>query len=87
MLQAHFRRQPGDNTVNGIDYKYYQRGFGFIPDFSSLTPQLTGTSTSFDISPATRATSFAFNFTGFIYVPSIWKKFSIPSMTMLILYT
>jgi parallel beta-helix repeat protein len=58
------------NTGNGIDYKYYQRGFGFIPDFSSLTPQLTGTSTSFDISPATRATSFAFNFTGFIYVPS-----------------
>ena len=41
-----------------------------FPDFSTLTPVETGTSTNFDISLANSATTFAFNFTGFINVPS-----------------
>ena len=59
------------NTVNGLDYKYYQASsYGAVPVFSTLTPVKTGTTTTFDISLANRATSFAFNYTGFINVPS-----------------
>ena len=36
------------NTVNGLDYKYYESGgYSVIPDFSTLTPVKTGTSTKF----------------------------------------
>ena len=60
------------NTVNGLDYKYYEKGSGWlaIPIFSTLTPVKTGTTTNFNISLARRALAFAFNFTGFINVPS-----------------
>ena len=60
------------NTVNGLDYNYYESGTGWsvLPDFSTLTPVKTGTSTDFDISLANSANTFSFNFTGFINVPS-----------------
>ena len=62
---------PG-NTVNGLDYSYYESdgGYSMVPDFSTLTPVKTGTSAAFDISQANRPSAFAFNFTGFIDVPS-----------------
>ena len=54
-----------------MDYKYYEAGsYSVVPDFSTLTPVKTGTTTNFDISLANRATSFSFNFTGFINVPA-----------------
>ena len=60
------------NTVNGLDYTYYEsgRGWSVLPVFSTLTPVKTGTTTNFDISLANRSRTFAFNFTGFINVPS-----------------
>ena len=60
------------NTVNGIDYKYYESasGWSLLPVFSTLTPVKTGSTTNYDISLANRTTAFAFNFTGYINVPS-----------------
>jgi hypothetical protein len=60
------------NTVNGLDYKYYEAGSGWmvLPTFSTLTPVKTGATTNFDISFANRSVAFSFNFTGFINVPS-----------------
>jgi parallel beta-helix repeat protein len=61
------------NTINGgLDYKYYERmeNYSSVPTFSSLTPVKTGTSSNFDISVATKSTSFAFSFTGYINVPT-----------------
>ena len=57
------------NTVNGLDYKYYEGGYSVVPVFSTLTPKKTGTIKNFDIS-TDRATAFAFNFTGYINVPA-----------------
>ncbi len=59
------------NTVNGIDYKYYESsGFTYLPDFNSISPVKTGTSNTFDISLANRNNDYSFDFTGYINVPS-----------------
>jgi hypothetical protein len=59
------------NTVNGIDYKYYEGSdFRVVPTFSSLTPVKSGSITNFDIGVANRAELFAINFTGYINVPA-----------------
>ncbi len=60
------------NTVNGLDYAYYETGFkwGSVPDLSDLDTVKTGTVSNFNISPANRTMMFSFNFTGFIDVPS-----------------
>ncbi len=59
------------NTVNGLDYKYYEgTGYTVLPNFSSVTPVKTGTASTFDISLANRSTVYSFNFTGYINVPA-----------------
>ncbi|MEP7108363.1 MAG: PA14 domain-containing protein [Ferruginibacter sp.] len=58
------------NTVNGLDYKYYEGNWSILPSFSMLTPVKTGTTSNFNISPANRSTQYGFSFTGFINVPS-----------------
>jgi hypothetical protein len=59
------------NTVNGLDYKYYEAGsYNSLPSFNELTPVKTGTTNAFDISLANRSTAFSFNFTGYVDVPS-----------------
>jgi hypothetical protein len=59
------------NTVNGLDYKYYESGsYNSVPSFDGLTPVKTGTANNFDISLANRSTAYSFNFTGYINVPS-----------------
>ena len=61
---------PG-NTVNGIDYKYFEgNSYSTIPDFNSITPVKTGNSENFDIALANRDEVFAFNFSGYIDVPT-----------------
>jgi len=60
------------NTVNGLDYKYYEAaaGWSFMPIFSNLIPVKTGTTTDFNISLANRSTRFAFYFSGYVNVPA-----------------
>jgi hypothetical protein len=59
------------NTVNGLDYKYYEASsYSVVPNFSTITPIKTGSVNNFDISVANRTDQFAINFTGYINVPS-----------------
>lgn len=58
------------NTVNGLDYKYYQGNWSVLPPFSTLTPVKTGTVLNFDLTPATSTTLYGFVFTGYINVPA-----------------
>src|SRR6185312_9379340 len=59
------------NTVNGIDYKYFEASnYNSVPDFSNASPVKTGNLDNFDISVANRAEQFAINYTGYINVPS-----------------
>lgn len=61
---------PGP-TVHGINYSYYESGSGYsaVPNFSGLNPKEKGTLTNIDLSPANRTITYAFNYTGYIYVP------------------
>ena len=60
------------NTINGLDYKYYEgNGYSVVPpNYAALTPKKTGTTTNFNLSLANRLVVFSFNFTGYINVPS-----------------
>jgi hypothetical protein len=58
------------NTVAGLKYSYYQGKFLFLPDFTKLTPVKTGTVSTFSLAPKVRSDSFAFQYTGYINVPT-----------------
>ncbi len=58
------------NTVNGLDYKYFQGNWTVLPDFGTLSPVKTGTVNNFDLSPRNQNDNFGFRFTGFINVPT-----------------
>ena len=58
------------NTVNGLDYKYYEGTWNSLPAFSSINPIKTGTHTAFDLSQANSSVNYGFSFTGFINVPA-----------------
>lgn len=65
--------RPADNPANavsGLSYAYYQGAWSDVPTFSSLTPIKTGDVTSFSLAPRTRNDDFAFNYTGYIDVPT-----------------
>lgn len=57
------------NTVNGLDYKYYEGLWIALPPFTTLSVDGKGTVSNFDISSAKVRTGFGFSFTGFIKVP------------------
>ncbi|HEU5052946.1 MAG TPA: right-handed parallel beta-helix repeat-containing protein, partial [Hanamia sp.] len=59
------------NVVNGLDYKYYQASsYSVLPDFNSLSPVKTGSTSTFDISIANRNYSYSINYSGYIDVPA-----------------
>lgn len=58
------------NTVNGLDYKYYEGTWSVVPQFSSLTPVKSGSTPNFNIGLANKTTLYAFSFTGYITVPT-----------------
>lgn len=59
------------NTVNGLDYKYYEaNSYTALPSFNAFTPVKVGSTPTFDISLADRSTAYSFNFSGYIDVPS-----------------
>lgn len=58
------------NTVNGLDYKYYEGSWSVLPNFASLTPVKTGMVNNFDITVANRTDQIGFSFTGYVTVPA-----------------
>ena len=62
----------GSNTVSGLTYKYYEGTWSAVPNFSTITPVKTGSSSNIDISvkPANGSLNYGFLWTGNIYIPT-----------------
>ena len=58
----------GKTVVCGLSYAYYKGSWNVLPDFSSLTPFATGTTSNFDISVRDQNDNFAFTFEGVIKI-------------------
>jgi photosystem II stability/assembly factor-like uncharacterized protein len=57
-------------TSSGLDYNYYTGSWSALPNFEGLTPAKSGMVNSFDVSPRTSDSNYAFKFTGYISVPA-----------------
>jgi autotransporter-associated beta strand protein len=67
-------------AVNGLGYAYYQSAtyytsdsqtnWASMPNFAALTPVSSGAVAGLDLTPRQRRNGYAFNFTGYIYVPA-----------------
>jgi hypothetical protein len=69
---ASFLRIPENpaNTVNGMQYQYYEETWRNEPSFDSLTPVKTGTTAAFDLSPRNRNQHYGFRYRGYLEVPA-----------------
>lgn len=58
------------STLGGLYYRYYEGTFSTMPVFNNLLPVKSGTVSALDLSPRNRNDNFAFQFDGFIDVPT-----------------
>ncbi|OUJ66164.1 PA14 domain-containing protein, partial [Hymenobacter crusticola] len=58
------------NTVAGLNYKYYEGFWDAVPNYSTLTPLKTGTTTAFELTAQQRDYAFSIQFTGYVTVPT-----------------
>ncbi|GAB4050332.1 hypothetical protein GCM10028810_44340 [Spirosoma litoris] len=58
------------NAVTGLDYRYYENSWSSLPDFTTLTPVKSGTTTTVGLSVRNRDQNYGLRFTGFISVPT-----------------
>ncbi|UYZ63631.1 PA14 domain-containing protein [Hymenobacter weizhouensis] len=56
-------------TAAGLGYQYYQGQWTGLPDFSTLTPLATGTTSTPGLSVRQQDTNYALRFTGYVTVP------------------
>ena len=56
----------GNAESTELSYAYYEGNWDELPDFSTLTPEKTGTLSNFSLSPRLQSDYFAFKFDGFI---------------------
>jgi len=57
------------NFQAGLDYRYYEGAWGFLPDFAKLRPVKNGVATNFDLNVRTRTDAVGLEFGGFITIP------------------
>ena len=57
-------------SANGLRYKYYEGAWTTLPNFSTLTPRKTGTTSVVDLGPRMANDTFAFVWEGYINVPT-----------------
>ena len=57
-------------TGSALNYAYYTGSWSALPDFSTLSPAMTGTVDGFDLSPRTQDDSFGFVYSGYLHVPA-----------------
>ncbi len=60
---------PSD-SLPGLNYRYYEGRWDYLPDFTALTPRDSGTLTSLDLAPRARQENIALTFDGFLDVPA-----------------
>ncbi len=58
------------SVTNGIDYRYYRGVWTELPDFTNMNPIKSGSVENFSLAPRKRNNLFAFQYTGFINVPT-----------------
>ena len=58
------------NTVNGLDYGYYEGNWSVLPDFAALSPVRLGTAGQADLNLSHREDGFGLRFTGYVNVPT-----------------
>ena len=58
------------NSINGINYSYFQGTWSVLPDFTILAPVASGLVLNFDITPRSQNDNFGFRYTGYISVPT-----------------
>ena len=58
------------NAVAGLDYNYYESYWTSLPDFTTLTPAKTGTSSTPTLTVRNRDESFGLRFSGYVSVPT-----------------
>jgi hypothetical protein len=65
-------RDPENPSISaaGLNYEYYEGTWNYLPNFNSLSSVKKGTVTNFDITPRKRDTNIAFQYTGYINVPT-----------------
>ncbi|MES1249442.1 MAG: PA14 domain-containing protein, partial [Chitinophaga rupis] len=56
-------------TFSGLNFSYYSGAWTTLPNFSTLTPVLTGNTPNITLSPALATTNYAFMWTGYINIP------------------
>jgi hypothetical protein len=66
------------NALQGLEYKAYAGSWPGIPDFTTLTPTKSGTTTNFIHSVAGLTSNYAMRFTGYLEAPAdgIYTLFS-----------
>ena len=64
-------REPDNpqDVIQGLTYQYYQGSWQQLPDFNSLTPLVTSSTSNFNLDLRQQEDNFAFRFTGYISVP------------------
>ena len=60
---------PVNSNGAAISYSYYEGSWNELPDFTALTPVLTGELDEFTISPALQNERFGFRYVTTIYTP------------------
>jgi uncharacterized repeat protein (TIGR03806 family) len=59
---------PG--LLPGLNYRYYQGRWDYLPDYTALTPRKSGTSTDLDLAPRAHDEHMALAFDGLLSVPA-----------------
>jgi hypothetical protein len=60
----------GTSASSGTSYTYYEGDWSQLPDFGSLTPKSTGTTSNFTLSVRERDKRFALRFVSYVDVPA-----------------
>ena len=56
--------------LSGLHYNYYQGTWSVLPDFNTLTPFATGTTTNVTLAPALQTVNYGFLWQGYIKIPT-----------------
>ncbi len=67
-----FFLRPADNSVgvvSGVNYKYYQGDWNWVPDFETMTAEKEGNANNFDLAKGNRSDLYGFEYHTYIEVP------------------
>ena len=64
---------PALNTVEGLNYSYYEGAYDYVPEFKLLTPTKQGHVNNIDFASKARESSFGYLFEGYLNIPKDGK--------------